>query len=173
MLFPFQLDRLKVVKTPMSTDHRRQNIIAASKKRRPSIHLERRGTIRRDSKLPLVDTISKESEQAESVTKQDGTRADSVTKQDGTTGAESVTKQAGTTGAESVTKQAGATGAESVTKQAGTTGAESVTKQAGATGADGVTKQEGLFDSSSKELYANSLTKIQKKVTVVYTEYCL
>ena len=39
----------------MSADHRRQSI-TASKKRRPSIHLERRGTIRRDSKLPLLDT---------------------------------------------------------------------------------------------------------------------
>ena len=39
----------------MSGDHRRQSI-TASKKRRPSLHLERRGTIRRDSKLPLLNT---------------------------------------------------------------------------------------------------------------------
>lgn len=39
----------------MSSDHRRQSIVA-SKKRRPSIHLERRGTIRRDSKLPVSHT---------------------------------------------------------------------------------------------------------------------
>lgn len=39
----------------MSGDHRRQSI-TASKKRRPSLHLERGGTIRRESKLPLLDT---------------------------------------------------------------------------------------------------------------------
>ncbi len=42
----------------MSSDHRRQSILA-SKKRRPSIQLERRGTIhRRDSKVPLIDTLT-------------------------------------------------------------------------------------------------------------------
>lgn len=54
-VFLIQLDRAKAVKALMSADHRRQSI-TASKKRRPSIHLERRGTIRRDSKLPLLDT---------------------------------------------------------------------------------------------------------------------
>ena len=39
----------------MSSDHRRQSILV-SKKRRPSIQLERRGTIRRDSKVPLIST---------------------------------------------------------------------------------------------------------------------
>ena len=39
----------------MSVDHRRQSI-TPSKKRRPSLHLERGGTIRRESKLPLLDT---------------------------------------------------------------------------------------------------------------------
>ncbi|KAJ7392671.1 hypothetical protein OS493_010322 [Desmophyllum pertusum] len=49
------IDRAKAVKALMSSDHRRQSIVA-SKKRRPSIHLERRGTIRRDSKLPVSHT---------------------------------------------------------------------------------------------------------------------
>ena len=40
----------------MSSDHRRQNLMFASKKRRPSLQLERRGTIGRDSKGPLIDT---------------------------------------------------------------------------------------------------------------------
>ena len=39
----------------MSVDHRRQSI-TPRKKRRPSLHLERGGTIRRESKLPLLDT---------------------------------------------------------------------------------------------------------------------
>ena len=121
----------------MATDHRRQSIIAASKKRRPSIHLERRGTIRRDSKLPLLDTISKEL-QADSVTKQDSTIAEGVTKQDSTR-------------AETVTKQ-DSTRAESVTKQDSTT-AEGVTKQ-DSTRSESVTKQERPLDSSSKELHS-------------------
>lgn len=40
----------------MSSDHRRQSLQLASKKRRSSIQLERRGTIRRDSRIPLLDT---------------------------------------------------------------------------------------------------------------------
>ena len=53
--FIIQLDRVKAIKALMSGDHRRQSI-TASKKRRPSLHLERRGTIRSDSKLPLLGT---------------------------------------------------------------------------------------------------------------------
>ena len=40
----------------MSSDHRRQSLQLASKRRRSSIQLERRGTIRRDSRVPLLDT---------------------------------------------------------------------------------------------------------------------
>ena len=40
----------------MSSDHRRQSLQFASKRRRSSIQLERRGTIRRDSRVPLLDT---------------------------------------------------------------------------------------------------------------------
>ena len=39
----------------MSGDHRRQSI-ASNKRRRSSLHLMRRGTIRKDSKLTLLDT---------------------------------------------------------------------------------------------------------------------
>lgn len=40
----------------MSSDHRRQSLSLASKKRRRSLQLERKGNIRRDSKVPLEDT---------------------------------------------------------------------------------------------------------------------
>lgn len=40
----------------MPSDHRRQSLSLASKRRRSSLKLERRGTIRRDSRGPLVDT---------------------------------------------------------------------------------------------------------------------
>ena len=40
----------------MSSDHRRQSLQLASKRRRSSIQLERRGTIRRDSRIPHLDT---------------------------------------------------------------------------------------------------------------------
>ena len=63
-----QMDSAKALKALMSGDHRRQSI-TASKKRRPSVYLERRGSIRRDSKLPLLGSINKELE-AESVTEQ-------------------------------------------------------------------------------------------------------
>ena len=56
-LFRFsQIDKTKALKALMSSDHRRQSLQLANKTRRSSIQLERRGTIRRDSRVPLLDT---------------------------------------------------------------------------------------------------------------------
>lgn len=51
-----QTDKTKALKALMSSDHRRQSLPLASKRRRSSLQLERRGTIRRDSRIPLLDT---------------------------------------------------------------------------------------------------------------------
>ena len=57
LLFRFsQIDKTKALKALMSSDHRRQSLTLASKRRRSSLMLERRGTIRVDSRGPLTDT---------------------------------------------------------------------------------------------------------------------
>lgn len=99
MMFAFllQVDRAKVVKGQLPGDHRRQSVNAI-KKRRPSIHLKRRGTVWRGSKLPFRDGITKDL-LGEGVTKQDGNSdelaTDSEAKHDGSSKgleAENVTK---------------------------------------------------------------------------------
>ena len=101
--FLFQMDRTKAVKAQLSGDHRRQSVNTI-KKRRPSIHLERRGTVRRDSKLPFLDAITKDL-LGEGVTKQDGNSeelaTDSLAKHDGS----SKVLEAENVEAESETKQ--------------------------------------------------------------------
>ena len=51
-----QIDRTKASKALISSDHRRQSLPLSSKRRCSSLKLERRGTIRRDSRVPLVGT---------------------------------------------------------------------------------------------------------------------